>query len=198
VFISYYRGVKAQRALGPRSEQPKPVPLTELALAAKQGDSRANAELWERCTAMATRMARCWTGNGADIEDLSQEALLRALESYSELREPAALIGWLQVVLQRSMNRDVRSVRRKRPLMTGGSDPEALQSSDALPDVRVDLRLMLARLERMPEEERRCLWLRRAEGFRIEEIANETALSVSTIQRRLRVAERRLAKRWCG
>jgi RNA polymerase sigma factor (sigma-70 family) len=197
MFVSYYRRVKAQRATGRRSEQPQ-VPLTELAVAAKQGDSRANAELWARCTVMATRMARCWTGNGADIEDLSQEALLRALESFSELREPTALIGWLQVVLRRSMNRDVRSVRRKRPLMTGGSDPEVLQSSDAMPDVCVDLRLMMARLERMPEEERRCLWLRRAEGFRIEEIADETALSVSTIQRRLRVAERRLAKRWCG
>ena len=147
---------------------------------------------------MATRMARGWTGNGADIDDLSQEALLCALESFSELREPSALIGWLQVVLRRSMNRDVRGVRRKRALMTGGSDPDVLEARDALPDVRVDLRLMLARLERMPEEERQCLWLRRAEGFRIEEIANETALSVSTIQRRLRVAERRLAKRWCG
>ncbi|MES1177096.1 MAG: sigma-70 family RNA polymerase sigma factor [Myxococcales bacterium] len=190
--------MKAQRAPGRRSEQTKLVPLTELAVAAKHGDSRANAELWSRCTVMATRMARCWTGNGADVDDLSQEALLCALESFSELREPSALIGWLQVVLRRSMNRDVRSVRRKRPLMTGGSDPEVLEARDALPDVRVDLRLMMARLERMPEEERQCLWLRRAEGFRIEEIANETALSVSTIQRRLRVAERRLAKRWCG
>jgi DNA-directed RNA polymerase specialized sigma24 family protein len=58
-------------------------------------------------------------------------------------------------------------------------------SLEALPDVQVDARRLLAILDGLPEEERRCSWLRRGEGLRIHEIAKETALSVSTIQRRL-------------
>jgi RNA polymerase sigma-70 factor (ECF subfamily) len=143
-------------------------------------------------------MAQRWASNGVDIEDLSQEALLRAVESFPTLRDPAALISWLQVVVRRSVTHSARRVRRKSPLLTGGSDPEVLPSLEAQPDVQVDVRRLLATLDSLPEEERRCLWLRRAEGLRIDEIAKETALSASTIQRRVHVAERRLVKRLLG
>jgi len=86
----------------------------------------------------------------------------------------------------------------KRPLLSGGDDPDVLPSLDALPDFQVDVRLLLRLLEGLSEEERRCLWLRRGEGWRIDEIARETALSVSTIHRRVRAAERRLMKRLRG
>jgi RNA polymerase sigma factor (sigma-70 family) len=172
--------------------------MAELATAAGLGDSRANDALWARCAVVAKQVAQRWASNGVDVEDLSQEALLRAVESFSALRDPAALVSWLQVVVRRSVTHGARRVRRKRQLLTGGSDPEVLPSQAALPDVQVDVRRLLETLESLPEEERRCLWLRRGEGLRIDEIAKETALSASTIQRRLHVAERRLAKRLLG
>jgi RNA polymerase sigma-70 factor (ECF subfamily) len=169
--------------------------LAELAAAARKGDARASDALWERCSGVARQVARRWASNGADVEDLSQEALLHAVESFAALRDPGSLVSWLQVVVKRSVTHDVRKVRRKRPLLTGGSDPEVLPAREALPDFQVDLQRLLATLGGLPEEERSCLWLRRGEGLRIDEIAQETALSPSTIQRRLHVAERRLAKR---
>lgn len=169
--------------------------LAELAVAARLGDARASDALWARCCVVARQVARRWASNGVDVEDLSQEALLRAVESFAALRDPAALVSWLQVVVTRSVAHGVRGVRRKRPLLSGGSDPEILPAHEALPDFQVELRRLLAALGGLPEEERSCLWLRRGEGLRIDEIAKETALSPSTIQRRLHVAERRLAKR---
>ena len=97
--------------------------------------------------------------------------------------------------MSRSVARRVRIVRRKTELTAYGSDPESLPSREAPPDFQVDLRRLLDTLSSLPEEERRCFWLRRCEGMCIEEIARETALSPSTIHRRLNVAERRLAKR---
>ena len=179
-------------------EQSGPRLPTELVAAARLGDSRAAEVLWERCVIVARQVARRWAGSGLEADDLSQEALLRAVESFSSLRDPAALVNWLQMVVRRSANHDARRGRRKRPLWSGGSDPEVLPSLEALPDFHVDVRLLLTLLDGLSEEERNCLWLRRAEGWRIEEIASETGLSVSTIRRRVRTAEHSLMKRLRG
>jgi len=129
---------------------------------------------------------------------LSQEALLHAIESFSSLRDPSALVKWLQVLVRRSVMHDVERVSQKRPMLSGGEEPEILPSLEALPDFQVDVRHLLVLLEGLTEEERCCLWLRRGEGWRIDEIARETALSVSTIQRRVRSAERWLRKQLRG
>jgi RNA polymerase sigma-70 factor (ECF subfamily) len=169
--------------------------LAELAALVQLGDLRARDSLWARCSVFAKQIARRCGGSAVDVDDVSQEALLRAVESFSSLRDPAALISWLQVVVRRSVSHHIRKMRLREPLLTGGADPEVLPARDALPDFQVELRRLLTTLSSLPEEERRCLWLHRAEGLRIDEIARETALSRSTIQRRLNLAERRLAKR---
>jgi RNA polymerase sigma factor (sigma-70 family) len=143
---------------------------------------------------LARQVARRFAAGGIDADDLSQEALLHAIESFSSLRDPSALVKWLQVVVWRSAMHDAERVRQKRPLLSGGDDPDVLPSRDALPDFQVDVRRLLTLLDELTEEERRCLWLRRAEGWHIDEIARETALSISTIQRRVRTAERWLRK----
>ena len=179
----------------PVAHPPGVATLAELAALVQLGDLRARDALWARCSVFAKQVARRCGGNAVDVDDLSQEALLRAVESFSSLRDPAALISWLQVVVRRSISHHIRKMRRKGPFLTGGADPEVLPARDALPDLQVELRRLLATLGSLPEEERSCLWMRRAEGLRIDEIARETALSRSTIQRRLHLAERRLAKR---
>ena len=159
-------------------------------------EQSANAALWASCNQVAKRIARRWSGgSAADAEDLSQEALLRVFEAIDGLRNPASLNGWVQVIVRRTVARRVRLVRRRGELMVAGSDPDYQQSTDPLPDSQVDMRRLLELVGGLPEEERRCFWLRRCEGLCVEEIARETALSRSTIQRRVRVAERRLAKR---
>lgn len=186
------------RARAQTGEQASPPLTTELIEAARSGDRRASQALWERCSIVATQVARRCAVNGIEADDLSQEALLRAIESFSSLRDPSALVSWLQVVVRRSAIHDARRVRNVRPLLSGGDDPEVLPSLAALPDFQVDVHLLLALLEGLSEEERRCLWLRRGEGWRIDEIAQETSLSISTIHRRVRTAERRLMKRLRG
>jgi RNA polymerase sigma factor (sigma-70 family) len=166
--------------------------------AARLGDSHARDVLWARCFEVAKQMARQWSRNKADTEDLTQDALLSAIESFEDLRDPASLLSWLQVVMRRSLGHEVRRQRRRAPLLTGGADPELLLAREPLPDSLIDLQRMFAVFESLPEEERTLLWLRRAEGLPINDIVREMALSPSSIRRRLRVAERRLAKRLSG
>jgi len=129
--------------------------------------------------------------NSADADDVSQEALLRVFQSLDHVRDPSALPGWMQVVVVRTVARLARQGVR---LKAAPCDPESLAAREAAPDAQVELRRALASVRRLPAEERACFWLRRAEGLGIREIAQETALSPSTIHRRLRVAERRIAK----
>jgi len=173
----------------------RPAGIATLAELTALGDLRARNALWARCSIFAKQVVRRCGGNTADIDDLSQEALLCAFESYSSLRDPAALLSWLRVVVTRSVSHHMHKMRRQGPLLAGGADPEVLPTHDASPDFQVELRRFLVTLGSLPEEQRSCLWLRRAEGLRIDEIARETTLSRSTIQRRLRLAEKRLAKR---
>ena len=178
-----------------RSVEQASRPLTtELIEAIRSGDQRASQTLWRRCSVLAKQVARRFAASGIDADDLSQEALLHAIESFSSLRDPSALVKWLQVVVRRSAMHDAQRVRQKRALLSGGDDPDVLPSLDALPDFQVDVRRLLTLLDGLSEEERRCLWLRRAEGWHIDEIVRETTLSISTVRRRVRAAERLLRK----
>ncbi|HEX3853084.1 MAG TPA: sigma-70 family RNA polymerase sigma factor [Polyangiaceae bacterium] len=104
--------------------------LGELAALVQLGDLRARDALWARCSVFAKQVARRCGGSAVDVDDLSQEALLRAVESFSSLRDPAALISWLQVVVRRSVSHRIRRMRCKGPLLTGGADPEVLPARE--------------------------------------------------------------------
>jgi DNA-directed RNA polymerase specialized sigma24 family protein len=138
-------------------EQGSAPSLSELATAAGLGDSRAAAALWARCSVVATQVARCWANDSAEAEDLSQEALLRVVESFSALRDPAAVVGWLRVIVQRSVTRGARSVRRGRPLFAGGGDPEMLPSPrDPRRSARGRAALLVVAARGRPAHRRNC------------------------------------------
>ncbi len=166
--------------------------MAELVLAARRGETRGDSALWRRCTVVAQRIARRWAQSAADADDVSQEALLRAFQSLDSVRDPAALPGWLQVVVVRTV---ARMSRRRATLGASRTNTDRLASCDPAPDLQVDLQRLLSLLSGLPPQERDCFWLRRAEGLGIREIAEETALSPSTILRRLKGAERRIEKR---
>ena len=168
--------------------------LSELVVAARLGDADATAALWTRCSVIAKRIARRWATNPADAEDISQEALLHAFKDLAAVRDPTALAGWLQVVIVRAARRTARLARERQGTDVLNARLEKLEAHDAPPDSQVDCRRILELVRRLPDEQRECFWLRRAEGLGIAEIAQETELSAATVYRRMHVAEARLAR----
>jgi DNA-directed RNA polymerase specialized sigma24 family protein len=71
---------------------------------------------------------------------------------------------------------------------------DGIVSPGAPPDVAAELRALYAAIERFPAEERIALILRRVEGFALRQIAEHMNSSESTLKRRLRAAEARLAR----
>jgi RNA polymerase sigma-70 factor (ECF subfamily) len=75
------------------------------------GRDEALARLARSCARKGHAIARDLLGDSAEAEDVVQESLARACQSFGALRDPAALEGWFFRVLT---NLCMRTLRRRR------------------------------------------------------------------------------------
>lgn len=168
---------------------------TTLVLAARTGEKWAQEALFKRYARTVNGLAYRLLGRDEEVDDLVQEAFLSALRSLERLENPQAFAAWLCSILVRTAHKTLRrramltrlGLRRSTPI-----DPDLLVSRNAPPDVRSELAAIYGVLDRMRPEVRLALVLQRVEGLSVPEIAEQMNLSVSTVKRRLAVAERRL------
>ena len=169
----------------------------ELVLAARAGQEWAREALFRRYARMALGLAYRILPVDADIDDLVQDSFLLAFERLERLTNPQAFQAWLSSIVVRTAGKRLR--RRRLQLRLGllrrePIDADEVVSRAAPPDVAAELRAVYVLLERLSVEERIALVLRRVERLEIPEIAQQMGLSMSTVKRRLRAAEARLAQ----
>lgn len=82
----------------------------------RQGDEAAWRELVNRNSAVVWGAARAFSANRADSEDVYQATWLLLAENVANLREPAALPGWLATTARRESIRLMRARRRESPV----------------------------------------------------------------------------------
>jgi len=163
-----------------------------LVAAARAGDVWARDALFSRHARMVHGLAFRLMGSDADVDDLAQDAFVEALSGLDRLAEPAAFSSWLGAIVVRTAHKRLRrrrlfdrlGLRRRTPI-----DLDALPLSSAPPDVALELRRIYAVLDQLPAEERVALVLRRVEGMELQEVADQMALSLATVKRRIAAAE---------
>jgi RNA polymerase sigma-70 factor (ECF subfamily) len=168
-----------------------------LVIAARSGESWAQEALYRRHARMVNGLAYRLLGRDEEVDDLVQEAFLAALRSLDRLENPQAFAGWLCSILVRTAHKTLRrrslltrlGIRRATPI-----DPDAVISRSVPPEVRGELAAIYGVLDRMKPEVRLALVLHRVEGLSVPEVAERMTLSVSTVKRRLAVAEKRLSQ----
>jgi RNA polymerase sigma factor (sigma-70 family) len=84
-------------------------PVTALVTGAANGDQPAWDSLVERYAPLVWSICRRYQLDGADADDVGQAVWLQLADHLSELREPAALGGWLAATTRRECSR-VRSI----------------------------------------------------------------------------------------
>ena len=84
----------------------------ELVSAALRGETQALGLLFQRYRAHLHATALSLVGCGGEAEDAIHDTFLTALTRLPELRDPAAVAGWLQSILR---NRCLMELRRRRP-----------------------------------------------------------------------------------
>jgi RNA polymerase sigma-70 factor (ECF subfamily) len=168
-----------------------------LVIAARGGEAWARESLFRRYRQMAYGMALRLTGPSLAVDDIVQESFVRALRSLDNLKDPQSFARWLGTIIVHTaskMRRHERVLQRFGFARTEPIDTDAFIAKTAPPDVSAELRAIYALLNVLPIEAHIALVLRRVEGLKLEEIAEQMGLSVATVKRRLGVAEARLAK----
>lgn len=115
-----------------------------LVTAAVSGDRAAWNTIVERFTPLLIATAHRFRLGEADVADVVQTVWLHLIEHLGELREPAALPGWLVSTMRHECLRLLRRNARQRPC-----DPQTgFETGQADPDVATEVTEDLDRLTR--------------------------------------------------
>lgn len=155
------------------------------------GDQAAFAELVGVYFNAVYRTAWRTLGGGDGAEDVAQEAFLRLWRNPGQLRDGAAVRGWLMRV---ASNLAIDRHRRRQPVV----DAELPDVADDKAGADSDMRRAEAAAEidvavaRLPERQRVALVLSHFEGLGNKEIADSMELSVEAVESLLSRARRAL------
>ena len=129
-------------------------------------------------------------GRPSEVDDLVQDVFLRVLPRLGDLREPAALRGWLAVITARLARRRLRSRRWKVWLgMADDHDYTQLADRAASPQDRALLGELYRALDRLPVHQRLAWTLRHVEGLELSAVARACDCSLATVKRWIGAAE---------
>ncbi len=190
--------VCALRDSAPGTEEEDIPTNASLVAAALNGHSWAQETLFRRHVRMAGGLAhRLLLGSDIEADDIVQDAFIAAFSRLDSLRAPEAFGSWLGSIVVRQCSKKLRRLSLR--LRLGLASREAVDvdlniTSAASPEVIAELKQIYGLLERLRPDERVALVLRRVEGMTVPEIAESMDTSVSTVKRRLSVAESPLAR----
>src|SRR4051812_12812343 len=146
--------------------------------------------------AAAYSLARYWTRNEQDAEDIVQDAYLKAFRHFSGYRGDgdAAARAWLLTIVRNSAHSSRRRSRVDENTVEFDDAEHSLAVDSPTADwQRQDAKDSVARaLDRLPPESREVILLRELQGLSYKEISNITGVPVGTVMSRLSRARARL------
>ncbi|MEE8147253.1 MAG: sigma-70 family RNA polymerase sigma factor [Longimicrobiales bacterium] len=157
------------------------LPVEELVRKAQKGDDAAFEAVYrtsvERIYALCLRMS----GDSAVAEELTQDVFVRAWQKLSSFRGESRFSTWLHRLAVNLVLQDRRSKGRRRAKEEVVADLERYGShaQRAMPGTRVDLERAIAGL---PTKAREVLVLRDIQGYKYDEIAGLTGVSLGTVK----------------
>ena len=163
---------------------------------AQRGDRDEYGELAEQFRPAVYSMALARLRDPDAAQELTQDVLVHAFVKLSQLRHPAAFVGWLRRITARMA---INRVTRRGPVQF--SEPDALDAAPARTATPLEnvidreqaehVRAGLSRLNPMDRETLTAFYFR---GQSLDEISRDVDAPIGTIKRRLHVARNRLRR----
>lgn len=159
--------------------------------AAAAGSHAAFAEIVSRYFQPVYRLVWRLTGGAADAEDIAQDAFVKLWKNPSQIREGAALKGWLMRVASNAVIDGSR-----KPRAAALADAPEPRDPQARPDAPLDraqaARAVDAMIAALPERQRLALSLVYFEGLSNIEAAAVMEVSIEAVESLLARARRSL------
>jgi len=179
---------------------------SELVARVQAGDKRAFDLLVLKYQRKIMRLLARMIRNPADVEDVAQEAFIRAYRSLPQFRGDSAFYSWLyRVALNTARNWLAAASRRPGAAQTVSTDNDETFSSDAtLSDISTPESLAASReigeavsaaISELPEDLRTAIMLREIDGMRYEDIALAMNSPIGTVRSRIFRAREAIAAR---
>lgn len=169
-------------------------PDTELVREAQAGSSRAFATLCDRYRRRVWRIVAS-VSRGPDVDDLAQEAIVRAWSALASYRGEASFEAWLCRIALNVAHDHQRSAWKRRVIFWQTGPEECEEASEPL-EGTVDRREVQRRVRQavaaLPARQREPIWLHYFEGFNLAEIARLENVSESTLRSRVQAGLKRL------
>ena len=186
--------------------------IGELVLLARQDDQNSVNELYNQTFKKAYFVARTAIKSSdgdysSQIEDILQDAYVKAFSSLDKLEDPEKFQGWLDTIV---INRCKDFLKKKKPTLfsdiasENSNDGSTLEFEDSQENDRMEFkpeetvdygetkRLIAEMLDRMPEDQKMCLLMYYYEEMSVRQIAEAFDCSEGTIKSRLNYARKNL------
>jgi len=163
---------------------------------AQGGDKRAFDQLVSKYQRKLGRLLSRFVRDPAEVEDVSQEAFIKAYRALPSFRGDSAFYTWLYRIGINTAKNYLVSQGRRAPTTTEFDTEEAETFDDAtqLRDINTPESLLLtkqigetinAAMDALPEELRTAIVLREIDGMSYEEIAGIMDCPIGTVRSRI-------------
>lgn len=162
----------------------------------QRGDKRAFELLVAKYQRKINRLVSRLVRDAAEIEDVTQEAFIKAYRALPQFRGESAFYTWLYRIAINTAKNYLASQGRRAPTTTDSDAEEAETFDDAeqLRDINTPESLLMSKqvaetvnrtMEALPEELRTAIQLREIEGMSYEEIAVAMDCPIGTVRSRI-------------
>jgi RNA polymerase sigma-70 factor (ECF subfamily) len=173
---------------------------------AQRGDKSAFELLVAKYQRKLARLLSRFIRDPAEVEDVAQEAFIKAYRALPSFRGESAFYTWLYRIGINTAKNYLVAMGRRAPTTTefDSEDAENFEDGDQLRDVNTPENELMSKqiaqtvndtMEALPEELRTAIVLREIDGLSYEEIATVMNCPIGTVRSRIFRARETIAER---
>ena len=173
---------------------------------AQRGDKKAFELLVSKYQRKLGRLLSRFIRDPTEVEDVTQEAFIKAYRALPSFRGDSAFYTWLYRIGINTAKNYLVAMGRRAPTTTeiDSEEAEGYEDGDQLRDLNTPENEMMSRqvaetvnqtLEELPEELRTAITLREIEGLSYEDIANIMNCPIGTVRSRIFRAREAISER---
>ena len=177
----------------------------QLVARAQRGDKRAFGLLVEKYQRKLARLLSRFIRDPAEVEDVTQEAFIKAYRALPAFRGDSAFYTWLYRIGINTAKNYLMAMGRRAPTSTEveADEAEGFDEGEQLRDINTPESVLLSKeiaetvnstIEKLPEELRTAIQLREIEGMSYEDIAKAMDCPIGTVRSRIFRAREAIAE----